>query len=47
LVDRGRLAPGLRGDVVVVDPAVPAPVAVFAQGRLGWIAPGAVGRLRT
>lgn len=46
LVDRGRLAPGLRGDVVVVDPAVPAPVAVFAAGRLGWIAPDAAGRIR-
>jgi alpha-D-ribose 1-methylphosphonate 5-triphosphate diphosphatase len=45
LDDRGRLAAGLRGDVVVVDPAVPAPVAVFAQGRLAWLAPGAVGRL--
>ncbi|WP_244406931.1 alpha-D-ribose 1-methylphosphonate 5-triphosphate diphosphatase [Roseomonas fluvialis] len=46
LADRGRLAPGLRGDVVVVDPAVPAPVAVFAAGRLGWLAPGAAVRIR-
>jgi alpha-D-ribose 1-methylphosphonate 5-triphosphate diphosphatase len=46
LADRGRLAPGLRGDVVVVDPAQPAPVAVFAAGRLAWIAPGAAARLR-
>ena len=45
LDDRGRLAPGLRGDVVVVDPAVPAPVAVFAAGGLAWIAPGAASRL--
>ena len=45
LADRGRLAPGLRGDVVVVDPAQPAPVAVFAAGRLAWIAPGAAERL--
>jgi alpha-D-ribose 1-methylphosphonate 5-triphosphate diphosphatase len=45
LADRGRLAPGLRGDVVVVDPAVPAPVAVFAAGGLGWIAPGASSRI--
>jgi len=44
LDDRGRLAPGLRGDVVVVDPAVPAPVAVFAAGGLAWIAPGAASR---
>ncbi len=45
LGDRGRLAPGLRGDVVVVDPAEPAPVAVFAAGRLAWIAPDAAGRI--
>jgi alpha-D-ribose 1-methylphosphonate 5-triphosphate diphosphatase len=45
LADRGRLAPGLRGDVVVVDPAVAAPVAVFAAGGLGWIAPGASSRI--
>ena len=45
LADRGRLAPGLRGDVVVVDPAVPAPVAVFAAGELAWVAPGAARRL--
>jgi alpha-D-ribose 1-methylphosphonate 5-triphosphate diphosphatase len=45
LHDRGRLAAGLRGDVVVVDPAQPAPVAVFAAGRLAWIAPGAAARL--
>jgi alpha-D-ribose 1-methylphosphonate 5-triphosphate diphosphatase len=46
LADRGRIAPGLRGDVVVVDPLGPAPVAVFAGGRLGWLAPGAAARLR-
>lgn len=45
LVDRGRLAPGLRGDVVVVDPAAAAPVAVFAGGDLAWIAPRAAGRM--
>lgn len=45
LTDRGRLAPGLRGDVAVVDPAHRAPVAVFAAGRLGWLAPGATARL--
>jgi alpha-D-ribose 1-methylphosphonate 5-triphosphate diphosphatase len=47
LVDRGRLAPGLRGDVVVVDPDQRAPVAVFAAGRLGWLAPGAAARIRS
>lgn len=45
LTDRGRLAPGLRGDVVVVDPDRAAPVAVFAAGRLGWLAAGAAARL--
>ncbi|CAH0204858.1 alpha-D-ribose 1-methylphosphonate 5-triphosphate diphosphatase [Roseomonas sp. CECT 9278] len=45
LADRGRLAPGLRGDVVVVDAAARAPVAVFAAGRLGWIAPGEASRI--
>lgn len=46
LMDRGRLAPGLRGDVVVVDPVTTAPVAVFAAGRLAWLAHGADSRLR-
>jgi alpha-D-ribose 1-methylphosphonate 5-triphosphate diphosphatase len=45
LSDRGRLAPGLRGDVVVVDGARRAPVAVFAGGGLAWLAPGAAARL--
>lgn len=45
LTDRGHLAPGLRGDVVLVDPALAAPVAVFAGGRLGWLAPGAEARM--
>jgi hypothetical protein len=31
--------------VVVVDPAEPAPVAVFAGGELAWIAPRAAGRM--
>ncbi|MBR0651581.1 alpha-D-ribose 1-methylphosphonate 5-triphosphate diphosphatase [Roseomonas terrae] len=46
LTDRGRLDPGLRGDVVAVDPDRRAPAAVFAAGRLAWLAPGAAGRLR-
>jgi alpha-D-ribose 1-methylphosphonate 5-triphosphate diphosphatase len=45
LNDRGRLEPGLRGDVVVADPDAGAPVAVFAAGRLGWLAPGADARI--
>lgn len=45
LVDRGRLAPGLRGDVVLVDPDLRAPVATFADGRLAWLAPAGAARL--
>lgn len=45
LADRGLIAPGLRGDVVVVDPARRAPVATFAAGRLAWLAPGAAARI--
>jgi alpha-D-ribose 1-methylphosphonate 5-triphosphate diphosphatase len=45
LFDRGRLAAGLRGDVVVVDGARRAPVAVFAEGRLAWLAADASARL--
>ena len=39
LRDRGRLEVGLRGDVLVLDEARRAPVAVFAQGRRAWLAP--------
>jgi alpha-D-ribose 1-methylphosphonate 5-triphosphate diphosphatase len=46
LADRGRIAPGLRGDIVVVDPAHRAPLATFAAGRLAWIAPDGAARLR-
>jgi len=45
LADRGRIAPGLRGDVVVVDPASRAPVATFARGDLAWISPAGAARL--
>ena len=45
LDDRGRIAPGLRGEVVVVDPAVRAPVATFAAGRLAWVSPAGAARL--
>jgi alpha-D-ribose 1-methylphosphonate 5-triphosphate diphosphatase len=45
LQDRGRLKAGLRGDVVVVDEARRAPVAVFAEGRLAWLAAEAAGRM--
>jgi alpha-D-ribose 1-methylphosphonate 5-triphosphate diphosphatase len=46
LADRGRLAPGLRGDVVVVDPAVPAVVATFCAGCLAWLSAEGATRLR-
>jgi alpha-D-ribose 1-methylphosphonate 5-triphosphate diphosphatase len=45
LQDRGRLEAGLRGDVVVVDEARRAPVAVFAEGRLARLAAEAAGRM--
>jgi alpha-D-ribose 1-methylphosphonate 5-triphosphate diphosphatase len=45
LADRGRIAPGLRGDVVVVDAAARAPVATFAAGRLAWVSPVGAQRL--
>ena len=45
LQDRGRLEAGLRGDVVVVDEARRAPVAVFAEGRLAWLTAEAAGRM--
>ncbi|WP_149536941.1 alpha-D-ribose 1-methylphosphonate 5-triphosphate diphosphatase [Siccirubricoccus phaeus] len=45
LADRGRLAAGLRGDVVVVDPAGPHVVAVFCGGELAHLGAGGAGRL--
>ncbi|MGK7861587.1 alpha-D-ribose 1-methylphosphonate 5-triphosphate diphosphatase [Falsiroseomonas sp. E2-1-a4] len=45
LTDRGRIAPGLRGDVVVVDLARRAPLATFCQGELAWLAAEAAGRV--
>lgn len=45
LADRGRLEPGLRGDVVLVDAARRAPLATFCQGRLAWLAPRAAERI--
>ena len=44
LTDRGRIAPGLRGDLVLVDPDRRAPVATFAAGELAWLAPTATAR---
>jgi alpha-D-ribose 1-methylphosphonate 5-triphosphate diphosphatase len=45
LADRGRLAPGLRGDVVLVDPASRGVAAVFCAGALAWISPAGAARL--
>jgi alpha-D-ribose 1-methylphosphonate 5-triphosphate diphosphatase len=45
LHDRGRIAPGLRGDLVLVDPDRRAPVATFAGGALAWITPVGAARL--
>jgi alpha-D-ribose 1-methylphosphonate 5-triphosphate diphosphatase len=45
LADRGRLLPGLRGDVVVVDPARRAPVASFCAGRLAWVSAAGAARI--
>ncbi len=46
LDDRGRLAPGLRADLVLVDPATPRAVATIANGSIVHLAPGAAARLR-
>ncbi|MDJ0391377.1 alpha-D-ribose 1-methylphosphonate 5-triphosphate diphosphatase [Roseomonas sp. E05] len=45
LTDRGALRPGLRGDVVLVEPARHAPVASFCAGRLAWISAEGAARL--
>jgi alpha-D-ribose 1-methylphosphonate 5-triphosphate diphosphatase len=45
LADRGALRPGMRGDVVVVDPAGPAVVAVFCAGRLAHLTAEGAARL--
>ncbi|HEY4253012.1 MAG TPA: alpha-D-ribose 1-methylphosphonate 5-triphosphate diphosphatase [Roseomonas sp.] len=44
LADRGRIAAGLRGDILLVDAARRAPVATFVAGELAWI--GAEGAAR-
>ncbi|MCB4824288.1 alpha-D-ribose 1-methylphosphonate 5-triphosphate diphosphatase [Roseicella aerolata] len=45
LHDRGALQPGLRGDVVVVDPAGPEALAVFCGGRLSHLTAAGAARL--
>ncbi|TCI00267.1 alpha-D-ribose 1-methylphosphonate 5-triphosphate diphosphatase [Roseococcus sp. SYP-B2431] len=44
LKDRGRIAPGLRGDLTLVTPEG-ALAAVFVGGSLAWLAPAAAGRI--
>jgi alpha-D-ribose 1-methylphosphonate 5-triphosphate diphosphatase len=44
LADRGRLAPGLRADLVVVDPRTRAVEATIAGGRMAHLAGGAAQR---
>ena len=47
LQDRGQLDLGQRGDVVLVEPGeLPRIVATIAAGKLAYIAPDAVARLR-
>ncbi len=45
LTDRGRIAGGLRGDLVLVDPIRRAPIATFAGGVLAWIAADGAARI--
>jgi alpha-D-ribose 1-methylphosphonate 5-triphosphate diphosphatase len=45
LADRGRLAPTLRADLVVVDPAGHRVVATIAGGRIAYLGPGGAERL--
>ncbi len=45
LTDRGRIAPGLRGDLVLVDPGAARIVATVAAGRVAWLSAGGAVRL--
>jgi alpha-D-ribose 1-methylphosphonate 5-triphosphate diphosphatase len=45
LADRGRIAPALRGDLVVIEPDTRLPVATFAHGRLAWLSAAGADRL--
>lgn len=37
LADRGEIAPGLRADLVLVDPAARRAVATIVEGRIAWL----------
>ncbi len=45
LADRGRVAEGLRADLVLLDPRHERVAATIARGELAWIAPGYATRL--
>ena len=45
LTDRGAIAPGLRADIVLVDPTVPRIVATIVQGRIAHLSAGGSARL--
>jgi alpha-D-ribose 1-methylphosphonate 5-triphosphate diphosphatase len=46
LGDRGRIAPGQRADLVLVDPqGEPRPVATIVAGRLAWLSADGAARL--
>jgi alpha-D-ribose 1-methylphosphonate 5-triphosphate diphosphatase len=46
LTDRGAIAPGLRADIVLVDPTVPRVVATLAQGRIAHLSAEGSARLQ-
>ncbi|NIZ08545.1 alpha-D-ribose 1-methylphosphonate 5-triphosphate diphosphatase [Pseudooceanicola sp. HF7] len=45
LTDRGQLAPGLRADMIALDPATGRVAATFAAGRPAWLSPQIATRL--
>lgn len=45
LPDRGRIAPGLRADLVIVDPTTRTPLATIAAGRLAALSAAGAARL--
>ncbi|HET8995405.1 MAG TPA: amidohydrolase family protein, partial [Acetobacteraceae bacterium] len=46
LTDRGRIAPGLRADLVVMEPDAPRIVATVASGRVTWLGAEGASRFR-